>query len=201
MIQVHKVVTGALLCTQLVLSACGGSGHGASGPLPPPTESATLGPGDIFQLEIVGEKDLPTEYQVASDGTVMLPYIQSLRVVGLEPQQVASKVSERLIEEKILTRPSVVVTVKEYRSKRITLLGQVQKPGSFPFIGEMTLLQAISLAGGLTGIAHKTRVNLTRQNKDGEQTVVVDVDAIQEGRAVDIPLQAGDRIYVHERVF
>ncbi len=201
MTQVRNVVLSALLGAQLLLSACGGSGQHASGPLPPPTESSTLGPGDTFQLEIVGEKDLPTEYQVASDGTVMLPYIDSMRVVGLEPQEIAKKVRERLIAEKILTRPSVVVTVKEYRSKRITLLGQVQKPGSFPFIGEMTLLQAISLAGGLTGIAHSTKVNLTRQNKEGEQTVVVNVDAIQEGRATDIPLQAGDRIYVHERVF
>jgi polysaccharide export outer membrane protein len=195
-----KPALGALLLIASLVG-CAGSGQSTNNALPPPSESTTLGPGDIFQLEIVGEKDLPSEYQVASDGTVMLPYIQIVRVLGLEPQEVAKKVSERLIEEKILTRPSVVVTVKEYRSKRITLLGQVQKPGSFPFAGEMTLLEAISLAGGLTGIAHTTKVNLTRLNKNGEQTVVVNVDAIQEGRSSDIPLQAGDRIYVQERVF
>ncbi len=195
-----KPALGALLLIASLVG-CAGSGQTQNKALPPPSESTTLGPGDIFQLEIVGEKDLPSEYQVASDGTVMLPYIQVVRVLGLEPQEVAKKVSERLVEEKILTRPSVVVTVKEYRSKRITLLGQVQKPGSFPFAGEMTLLEAISLAGGLTGIAHTTKVNLTRLNKNGEQTVVVNVDAIQEGRSSDIPLQAGDRIYVQERVF
>lgn len=197
---IPKPALGALLLIASLIG-CAGSGQSSNRALPPPSESTTLGPGDIFQLEIVGEKDLPSEYQVASDGTVMLPYIQTVRVVGLEPQEVAKKVSERLVEEKILTRPSVVVSVKEYRSKLVTLLGQVQKPGSFPYAGSMTLLQAISLAGGMTGIAHTTKVNLTRLNKSGEQTVVVNVDAIQEGRAADIPLQAGDRIFVQERVF
>ncbi len=185
----------------VVLSGCTGGAQNARIALDPPSESTTLGPGDIFQLEIVGEKDLPTEYQVAGDGTVMLPYIQTVRVVGLEPQEVAKEVSSRLVAEKILTKPSVVVSVKEYRSKRVTLLGQVQKPGSFPYSADMTLLEAISLAGGLTAIAQTTRVNLTRTNKKGEKTVVVNVDAIQEGRSADIPLQAGDRVFVQDRVF
>lgn len=169
--------------------------------LEPPSEHTSLGPGDIFHLEIVGERDLPVEYQVARDGTVTLPYIQTLEVVGLEPQEVAALVRERLIEKQILTDPSVVVTVKEYRSKRVTLLGQVQKPGSFPLAPDMTLLQAISLAGGMTSIAHAKRVNLTRTTKKGTRTVVVNVEEIYEGRAPDIPLQSGDRIYVHERIF
>ncbi|MEB2324421.1 MAG: polysaccharide export protein, partial [Sorangiineae bacterium] len=61
--------------------------------------------------------------------------------------------------------------------------------------------QAISLAGGLKSIAHHDRVNLTRKLKQGAKTVVVSVDAITEGRSPDIPLQAGDQIYVHERIF
>src|SRR5690606_811691 len=156
----------------------------------------TLGPGDIFNLEIVGEKDLPTEYQVASDGTVTLPYIHGVEVAGLEPQQVAAVVRERLMAEKILTDPSVVVTVKEYRSKRVTLLGQVQKPGSCPPSPDMTLLQALSLAGGMTSIGHATRVNLTRRTKKGTKTVIVNVEEIYEGRAPDILLQSGDSVYV-----
>lgn len=188
------------LCAVLLCS-CGGSNQNTRVDLDPPSEHTTLGPGDIFNLEIVGEKDLPVEYQVARDGTVTLPYIQTLEVAGLEPQEVAALVRDRLISEDILTNPSVVVTVKEYRSKRVTLLGQVQKPGSFPLAPDMTLLQAISVAGGMTSIAHATRVNLTRTTKKGTKTVVVDVKEIYEGHAPDIPLQAGDRIYVHERIF
>lgn len=200
-----RCLTRRRLCAGLLggalLVACGGSNRNTRVDLEPPTEHTTLGPGDIFNLEIVGEKDLPTEYQVASDGTVTVPYIHELEVAGLEPQEVAALVRKRLMERKILTDPSVVVTVKEYRSKRVTLLGQVQKPGSVPLAPDMTLLQAISLAGGMTSIAQASRVNLTRKTKNGTRTVVVNVEEIYEGRAPDIPLQAGDSVYVRERIF
>jgi polysaccharide export outer membrane protein len=169
--------------------------------LPPPIESTTLGPGDVFSLEIVGEKDLPKEFQVASDGTVDLPYIQTLSVAGLEPQQIARAVREKLKEKQILSDPSVIVSVKEYNSKRITVLGQVQKPGSFPLTPGMTLIQAVSLAGGLSSLANGDRVNLTRKGKDGPATVVISIRAINDGRSPDIPLQAGDSVYVYERLF
>lgn len=170
--------------------------------LPEPTEQSVLGPGDVFTLEIVGEKDLPTEYQVAGDGSVDLPYVHTLKVAGLEAAGVARLVRERLIAAKILTDPSVVVQVKEYHSRRVTLLGQVAKPGSFPLTPGLTLIQAVSLAGGLTAIADSDRVNLTRRLSNGStRTVVLSVDAITEGESKDVRLQAGDQIYVHERLF
>jgi polysaccharide biosynthesis/export protein VpsN len=194
-----------VLTLQLVglsaLSGCSSRTDNSHVKLPPPVESTTLGPGDVFQLQIVREKDLPQEYQIAGDGTVDLPYIHRVHVAGLEPQEVARLVRQKLIEQKILTDPSVIVSAKEYNSKRITVLGQVQKPGSFPLTPGMTLIQAISLAGGLTSIANKDRVNLTRKLRDHTKTVVLSVDAITEGRAPDLLLQAGDQIYVHERVF
>jgi polysaccharide export outer membrane protein len=106
-----------------------------------------------------------------------------------------------MIQGKILTDPSIVISIKEYNSKRITVLGQVQKPGSFPLTPGLSLIQAISLAGGLNAIANKDRVNLTRRTKGGRHTVVLSIEAITEGRSPDLPLQAGDAIYVHERVF
>jgi protein involved in polysaccharide export with SLBB domain len=190
-----------VLCALPLLAGCGSRADNSHVKLPPVMESTTLGPGDIFQMQIVGEKDLPEEYQIASDGTVDLPYVHRLRVAGLEPQQVARLIRQELMKKKILTDPSVVVSAKEYNSKKITVLGQVQKPGSFPLTPGMTLIQAISLAGGLTSIANKDRVNLTRKVKDGARTVVLSVDAVTEGRSPDIPLQAGDSIYIHERVF
>ncbi len=169
--------------------------------LPPPVESSTIGPDDIFRMQIVGEKDLPDEYQVSSDGSVDLPYIHRVQAAGLEPQQLAKTIRERLIAERILKDPSVIVAIKEYRSKKITVLGQVQKPGSVSFSSGMTLLQAVSLAGGFTSIAKTDRVNLTRRTKTGSKTVALSIDSITEGRSPDIALQAGDAIYVGERVF
>jgi polysaccharide export outer membrane protein len=192
---------GLIVLLLLSVLGCGSNMDNSHIKLGAPQESTTLGPGDVFQMQIVGEKDLPEEYQVASDGTVDLPYIQTVTVAGLEPQEVSRLIREQLVKKKILMDPSVVVSVKEYSSKRITVLGQVQKPGSFPLSPGMTLIQAVSQAGGLTSIANKDRVNLTRRSKTGSKTVVISVDAITEGRSRDIPLQAGDQIYIHERVF
>lgn len=169
--------------------------------LAPASDRTTLGPGDLFQLEIVGESELPKEYQVAADGTVSLPYIHVVNASGLEPHEFAKKVRDELMAQKILTDPSVVVTVKEYRSKVVTLLGQVQKPGSFPLGPGMTLLQAISLSGGFTSIAKANEVTLTRKSDGKTMTVLLNVEDIYEGRRPDIELQPGDRIFVRERIF
>jgi polysaccharide export outer membrane protein len=126
------------------LLGCGPKVDNSRVKLPPPVESTTLGRGDLFTLEVVGEPDLPKDYQVASDGTVDFPYVHRIEVQGLEPQELARRVRERLIEQKILDDPSVIVSVKEYNSKRVTVLGQVRKPGSFALSTGMTLLQALS---------------------------------------------------------
>lgn len=169
--------------------------------LAPPSEKTVVGPGDVFIMEIVGEKELPREYQVASDGTVDFPFIHTVQVGGLEPQAIARLVRERLIEKKILIDPSVIVQVKEYNSRSVVLLGQVMKPGTFPLTSGLTLIQAISLAGGLTAIANDDRVTLTRKVGNKTKTVVLSVEAITSGNSEDIPLEAGDRIYVYERLF
>jgi polysaccharide export outer membrane protein len=201
----HGSRRSALLLGALTLLSgsvgCSGSSSNLRVDLPPPTEKSTVGPGDVFILEIVGEKELPREYQVASDGSVDLPYLQTVPVAGLEPQEIARLVRKLLMEKQILTDPSVVVQVKEYNSRRITVLGQVAKPGTFPFTTGLTLIQALSQAGGLTGIANVDKVNLTRRTSGGSRTVVVPIGQIMEGRAPDILLQSGDRIFVHERLF
>ncbi len=186
----------------LLLSlACSGSNDNRRLNLPAPTEKSTVGEGDVFTMEIVGEKDLPKEYQVASDGSVDLPYLHTVPVAGLEPQQIARLVRKLLMEKQFLNDPSVVVQVKEYNSRRVTVMGQVAKPGTFPYTTGLTLIQAMSQAGGPTGIANLDKVNLTRRTTAGSRTVVISIGTIMEGRSADIPLQSGDRVFVHERIF
>jgi polysaccharide export outer membrane protein len=152
-------------------------------------------------MQIVGESGLPTEYQIASDGDVDLPYVHRVHVEGLEPQEIGRLVSKRLVELKVLSDPSVIVRVREYASKHVTLLGQISHVGRLPFVAGLTLIQAVSMSGGFTSIAKKDQVRLTRKTKTGSKTVIISVESIEEGRSPDIPLQAGDQIYVSERVF
>jgi len=183
------------------LTGCSGSSDNMRVNLPAPTEKSTVGPGDVFTLEIVGEKDVPREYQIASDGSVDLPFVHTVQVAGLEPQEIARLARKLLMDGHILNDPSVVVQVKEYNSRRVTILGQVAKPGTFPYTAGLTLIQAVSQAGGLTAIANLNRVNLTRRVGKGSRTVEISLSGMMEGRAPDIPLQSGDRIFVHERIF
>jgi protein involved in polysaccharide export with SLBB domain len=197
----HRLLQALLCLCALLLAGCGGDRAPRATYLPAPSEKTVIGPGDIFSMQIVTEKDLPAEYQVASDGTVDLPYVQTVQVAGLEPQEVARIIRQKLIDRKVLVDPIVVVQVKEYNSRSVILLGQIAKPGSFPLTTGLTLMQAISLAGGLSQIADDDNVTLTRKMDQGTKTVTISVDAITDGKAPDVPLQAGDRIYVPARLF
>lgn len=197
----RRLMLGASASLVAAAAGCGAPSDNMRLNLPTPTEKSTVGPGDVFTMEVVGERDLPKEYQVASDGTVDIPYLHTVAVAGLEPQEVARLIRRLLMEKQVLNDPSVVVQVKEYNSRRVTILGQVVKPGTFPYTTGLTLIQAISQAGGLSGIANLDRVNLTRRVTGGSRTVVISIGSIMEGRAADIPLQSGDRIFVHERLF
>lgn len=170
--------------------------------LPAPVESNSLGPGDTFEMHIVGEDKLPTEYTVAPDGTVDVPYVNRITVEGLEPQEVSAAIRGKLIAKQVLTDPSVVVSIKSFKSKRITVHGEVKEDGSFSYVPGMTLADAIAEAGGMTSLSLSWEVILVRKTK-GKKTrrAVVDYDAITNNEIPDVPLQAGDKITVPQKAF
>ena len=197
-----RVPLGSFLCLLVALllaMSCGSTAKRVD--LPPPIESTTIGVGDVIELHVVGEDKLPTSFTVASDGTVDLPYIKTVKIAGLEPQQVAQLVRAKLMEDQILTDPSVSISIKEYNSKRIEVLGEVQKPGSFPLQPGMTLLRAISLAGGFNNIANRERITIRRRVGSRTKAATVSAEDIMDNRIDDIPLQAGDSIDVKQRAF
>ena len=169
--------------------------------LPAPVLSTTVGPGDVFEVNVVGEKDLPKEYRVQPDGTVDFPYLDRLDVKGKEPQDIARAIKEQLEQKQILRDPQVSLIVKQYNSKRVTVIGQVSKPGSIPWTEGMKLVDAVSQSGWFTPLADSNHVILNRAGGGKTVTAVVSVDAITDGAQQDIPLQAGDTIKVEQRTF
>ncbi|MEM6790249.1 MAG: polysaccharide biosynthesis/export family protein [Myxococcota bacterium] len=169
--------------------------------LPPVEELNSVGPGDTFTLEIIGEDNLPTEYDVAPDGTVALPFVNRVEVAGLEPQEISEKVRLALVAGAFFTDPVVVVRITAFKSKQITVAGQVKKPNSFPYRPGLTLSAAIAQAGGMTTLARSWQVVLVRNTREGAKKVIVDYDAINNNEIEDVPLQAGDKITVPERAF
>jgi polysaccharide export outer membrane protein len=170
--------------------------------LPPPAQSTVVGPGDLFEVSVLGEKDIPKEYRVQPDGTVDFPYLDRLTVTGLEPQEIEELIKKGLEDRKVLVDPQVTLIVKQYSSKKVSVIGAVQKPGSLTWSEGMKLVDAISLSGGLSSLADGDRVVITRIVAPGKTvTATVSLDDITDGKLGDIPLQAGDTIKVTQRVF
>ncbi len=190
-----------LVLTAVVLLGCGHTHTGAPN-LPPPAQSTVVGPGDLFEVSVMGEKDIPKTFRVQPDGSVDFPYVDRLVVAGLEPQQIEEAIKKALVDRKILSDPQVTLVVTQYNSKKVSIVGAVQKPGSLPWSEGMKLVDAISLSGGLTALADGDHVRITRL-VSGNKTVTatVSVDDITDGKLGDVPLQAGDTIKVDQRVF
>lgn len=188
-----------------VLVVVAGCSSGAPPPrnLPPATPSTTLGPSDLFEVNVVGEKDLPKEYRVQPDCSIDFPYLDRVTgVCGLEPQQLVDKLKASLKEKGILTNPQVTLVVKQYASKKVSVIGQVNKPGSVGWTDGLRIFDVISQSGGFTSIADSKNVVLVRRVGNGKTvTVTINVDGIGDGTQPDIPVQAGDTIKVDARVF
>ncbi|MGD0529975.1 MAG: polysaccharide biosynthesis/export family protein [Polyangiaceae bacterium] len=190
-----------LLLTLALVVACTRT-HPGPPNLPALTPSTVVGPGDVFEVSVLGEKDLPKEYRIQPDGSVDFPYVDRLQVAGLEPQQIEELIKTQLVSKKILVNPQVTLVVKQYNSKKISVIGAVNKPGSLPWTDGIKLVEAISLSGGFTSLGDQNHVVLTRNVAGGKTvTAVVSVEEITDGKQPDVPLQAGDTIKVDQRVF
>jgi protein involved in polysaccharide export with SLBB domain len=194
----------ARLLTVLLFTQAAACSRPHPGPpnLPLPQQSTLIGPGDLFKVSVLGEKELPTEYRVQPDGTIDFPYLDRVMVAGLEPQNIVDLIKKGLVEKKILVDPQVTLVVTQYNSKKVAVVGAVIKPGSLPWTEGMKLVDAISLAGGLTSIADGDHVRITRLvGPSRTVTATVSVDDITDGKLGDVPLQAGDTIKVDQRMF
>jgi polysaccharide export outer membrane protein len=166
-----------------------------------PQVDTTLGPGDIFDVRVYGEKELSNIFRVSSAGTIDFPLIGKVKVQGLTPSEVAELLKKRLKEGEFVKDPHISIFVREYKSKKISVFGQVQRPGTFNYEDNMNVVQAITLAGGFTPLADKNRTTVTRTLKGKKQRIRVPVEKIGRGTAVNFLLLPGDIIFVPERIF
>lgn len=116
--KMYPVLRRLLLLLTLVLVAACTRTHPGPPNLPTPTPSTIVGPGDVFEVSVLGEKDLPKEYRIQPDGSVDFPYVDRLQVAGLEPQQIEELIKTQLVSKKILVNPQVTLVVKQYNSKK-----------------------------------------------------------------------------------
>ena len=166
-----------------------------------PEEDTTLGQGDVFEVRVFGHDDLTGKFRVGTDGTIQFPFLGVVHAGGKEPELLARDIAVALREGGYLREPQVTVLVEQTNSKRISVLGAVAKPGTLAMVPGMTVIQAISQAGGFAALADKDGTVVTRRVDGKLERFRVPVSEISRGKQEDFQLRTGDIVFVPERIF
>ena len=161
------------------------------------TTDYLLGPEDVLEITVWRSADLSKVVTVRPDGKISLPLIGDVAAMGKTASQLSSDISVKLKEYK--ENPQVSIVVKEVNSYAVYVLGEVMKPGKYPLKIKTTLLQAITLASGLTPTAARNKMVVFRFGKDGHQIKIkasYDDIVLRDGTVQNIELMRGDQIVV-----
>ncbi len=148
-----------------------------------------LGVGDKLRVTVFGHKELSGEYVVSGNGEVVMPLIRGVRAHGLSTAQLADAIVNRLRPD-YLVNPRVTVELLGYRP--FYILGEVRKPGDYPYVEGMTVLNAVALAGGFAPHAKRDKVIIERGSGAARKKLKAHVG---------VHVQPGDIITVRERFF
>lgn len=162
----------------------------------PSASDAPIGPRDFIEVKVFQDPNLYTKMTVTDDGRINMPLIGKVDVSGLTPSEVEARIKGLL--EKYINNPDVSVTVLEAGSKPISVIGAVMHPGRIGITGNISLIQAITQAGGLaTGYGRTLYVLRTAANGLTEQ-IAIDIDDLMVNGNPDLnlPLRANDVINV-----
>ena len=175
----------------------------ANAPAPAAISAPTgyvLSPNDQVAVEVFGEEDLRTNGRLNGEGNLSVPLLGSVRLSGLTLSQAAAKLTE-LYARDYLVNPKVNVMLLGYAKRRFTMLGQVNRPGSYEMPEGspqgVDLLEAIAMAGGYTRIAAPERISVRR----GTQVLRVDAKRQARGAHDAFIVQPGDTVTVGESIF
>lgn len=154
-----------------------------------------LGANDKFELRVFHEPELSGTFTASAEGTINYPYIGRVTVVGKTCAQLEEEIAQGL-RQGYLANPHVSCSILEYNSKRIYVFGQVKNPGAYPYRSNITVIEAIALAGGFSDRADENRTNLSRSVNGVDLQVRVPVQEIVESRQKNLRLLPGDIISV-----
>jgi polysaccharide biosynthesis/export protein len=162
------------------------------------TPDYIIGPEDVLEITVWRNQDLSKQVAVRPDGRISLPLLGEVTAVGKTPAQLTEEISAKLKEYK--ENPQVSIVIKEVNSYAIFVLGEVAKPGKYPLKSKTTLLQGITIAGGLTAMAARNKLVVFRfgENGGGYERMKASYDDIvlRDSARQNIELKPGDTIVV-----
>jgi len=157
-----------------------------------------VGSGDVIEISVYDNPDLATVVRIDTDGGIQFPLIGRVDLAGLTVPQVAKKL-ETLLADGYLVSPQVAVFIKEYRSKKVVIMGEVDAPGVYELRGPTTLLELISKAGGVKEDAgDKLTINRAATGEEEAQVKQIDLQRLLKlaDQAQNVAILDGDNIFV-----
>jgi polysaccharide export outer membrane protein len=173
-----------------------GTGTAATG-LPIPTDYV-VGPDDILSIVFWRDADMTQEVTVRPDGNITLPLLGDIKAAGLKPSELRDQIAKTA--GKFIEDPNVTVVVRQINSRNVFITGGVTRPGAYPVSGQMTVLQLITVAGGLTEFADSKNVRILRVENGQTVSLKFNYNEVMDGKKLDqnIVLKPGDSVMVKQ---
>jgi polysaccharide export outer membrane protein len=170
-----------------------GIGGGTGAALP---AGYVIGPEDVLTVVFWRDKEMSADVVVRPDGRISLPLLQDVEAAGYSPDELRARLVK--LAAKYLEEPNATVVVKEIHSRKVFVTGQVGKPGSYPLIVEMNVLQMIAHVGGLLEYADAKNIVVLRHENGNERRFKFNYKDVVKGKSMDqnIRLKPGDTIIV-----
>jgi polysaccharide export outer membrane protein len=157
--------------------------------------SFIIGNDDVIAINVWKEPDFSRSLQVRSDGKISMPLLGEVQAAGLTPSQLEQDIAGRLL--KFITKPQVTVMVEQVNSKKVNVLGQVTKPGSYSLALAPTVVDAIAAANGPKEFAKQKSIYILRQSPGGGQTrIVFNYKDFLKGKTQNVKLEPHDTVVV-----
>jgi protein involved in polysaccharide export with SLBB domain len=162
-----------------------------------------ISPNDVLEFKVFQEDDLIAQVRVAGDGTAIFPLIGSVNLSGKTVAEATTLLRQHYLNG-YLVNPQVSLIVQTYAKRTFTVLGQVQRPGTYELVGDqsISLFEAIGMAGGYTRIADPGNISIRRKENGGEQVVRLNTKRADKNSEVSqFTIHVGDIITVGESIF
>jgi polysaccharide biosynthesis/export protein len=156
----------------------------------------SIAPEDVLTIDVWKEPEISRTVPVRRDGKISLPLLNDLQAAGLTPTQLSSEIVEKL--RATIVHPQVTVIVAQMSGLRVYVLGQVTRGGAYPLVPDMTVMQALSIAGGFTPYANVKKMFVMRKENGADKIFAVNYKEVISGRKTEqnIQLKPGDTIVV-----
>jgi polysaccharide export outer membrane protein len=157
-------------------------------------EDYRLGAGDLLKIAVFDHDELGVDARISQSGNITFPLIGQVQVAGLSTREAELLLATRLTEGGFLKQPQVSVLVSDYQSQKVSVMGQVARPGQYPLDASKKVLDALALAGGVLNDTAADDATLVRANGS---RVIIDLQILFDGDpAVNLVVQDGDTVFV-----